>query len=756
MPRGAFPPGTVPTGASLAGDKSSWPITLSLLEQNRLTVTIYHHEMQSMVSGLFWCWTYITSGLRALGQKEMIFTLKRRMATEREEDFQTDMLEWFSNIYMLAQSEMLVDEWDQSRFYRKGFLGRDDIRLVLYSPPLDIRALPPGAMPEERLHIIPATAPEADVVHYYGVMRFISQLGKSERWFPVHPWFDRDRQPCVTTAQMTGTIRSMFSFTSVGGVSAMKRGSDLVMYVPHKSAHNLKSAIPAQDASIVFGLDSYPYNGSDSGMTWTNQDTVYRAYGIGSTCMSLGFLVFCPDQDQDECMMEEDGYILLVKRSTWIGIMNSINLSRPMQLVIGDLRFCLEYGAPEAKVAPPVVPPSAREPHRDPALAALPQPQSQLPATECIFAKESGDRDFWSAQKHDPSHRTDGGQGTGEYPVVLTLGDLEADEQRSCDKCVVLARGIRSYVSSGDKSLRLQFFHRGTKLCCAVEADSGYALILDTTSEDYPACPWLLHPMAVLASNRLVSDRSADQALKWYTNCRDRHGSCKPVQPTKFPARVLDLGIADEHPDMAYLLETPSGRGQFGTLSHCWPSGETITTTLATLESGKGGIALPDLPRSFQNAVLLFRKLGIRYMWVDSLCIIQDDEADWQAQAAQIDSIFTNSSVTIAVADDGGCTPGCFLSEPPDLPSRMVRWPGVDGEGSYLTTVGHSSEHTPLLRTGAGSDWVHPERRGTKRILYVGKTELLWECKMCSMCECGYQDRAAGFEPRSGLKMHCR
>ncbi|KAK9443786.1 uncharacterized protein VB005_03066 [Metarhizium brunneum] len=208
-------PGSVPIEASLSGNKISWPVTISLLEHSLLTVTIYHHEMQSMVSGSFWCWTYITSGLSALGQKEMVFTLKRRTAAEREQDFQTDILEWFSNIYMFAQSDMLVDEWGQSRFYRKGFLGREDIRLFLYSPPLDIRALPPGAMPDERLHIIPATAPEADVVHYYCVMRFISQLGKSERWFPVHPWFDRDRQHCVTKAQMTGTIRSMFSFTSV-------------------------------------------------------------------------------------------------------------------------------------------------------------------------------------------------------------------------------------------------------------------------------------------------------------------------------------------------------------------------------------------------------------------------------------------------------------------------------------------------------------------------------------------------------------
>ena len=91
----------------------------------------------------------------------------------------------------------------------------------------------------------------------------------------------------------------------------------------------------------------------------------------------------------------------------------------------------------------------------------------------------SGDREFWSALEHDS-----GGVTKGCPPVVPILGDLEADEQKSCDECLVLARGFRLFLPSGDKSLRLHFFHRGEKLGCAVEADSGWALILDTTSED--------------------------------------------------------------------------------------------------------------------------------------------------------------------------------------------------------------------------------------------------------------------------------
>lgn len=162
--------------------------------------------------------------------------------------------------------------------------------------------------------------------------------------------------------------------------------------------------------------------------------------------------------------------------------MNAINLSKPMQLTINKTRFCLEYGAPEAKVASLVV--QAKPPLPDPALANLPQHKDQLPSSDCVFARRTGDRDFWNAGKHDRGHRKAGAVGTGELPVVVTLGELEDDEQRSCDKCVILARAIRSYIQFSDRTLRLHFSHRGTKLCCAVEADSGWAIILEISSKD--------------------------------------------------------------------------------------------------------------------------------------------------------------------------------------------------------------------------------------------------------------------------------
>ena len=76
--------------------------------------------------------------------------------------------------------------------------------------------------------------------------------------------------------------------------------------------------------------------------------------------------------------------------------------------------------------------------------------------------------------------------------MVLTVADLEADEQRSCDKCTIIGRGVRSYMPSSNKNLRLHFSHRGTKLCCGVEGELGWALILEFTPDNGKFISWLL------------------------------------------------------------------------------------------------------------------------------------------------------------------------------------------------------------------------------------------------------------------------
>lgn len=64
----------------------------------------------------------------------------------------------------------------------------------------------------------------------------------------------------------------------------------------------------------------------------------------------------------------------------------------------------------------------------------------------------------------------------------------------------------------------------------------------------------------------------------------------------------------------------------------------------------QAGIGFESLPALFQDAIVTTQKLGIQYLWIDSLCIIQDSEDDWQAESAKMGSVYRNAKVTIAAS----------------------------------------------------------------------------------------------------------
>ena len=112
--------------------------------------------------------------------------------------------------------------------------------------------------------------------------------------------------------------------------------------------------------------------------------------------------------------------------------------------------------------------------------------------------------------------------------------------------------------------------------------------------------------------------------------------SCEPALPN----RVLDLG--QEPTQTIKLLETNFRRGHYCALSHCWgpPEKHPIQTTSNTLKDHLEGIEFKVLPRTFQDAVTVTRAIGVRYLWIDCLCIVQDDKNDWKKEAAMMGSIY--------------------------------------------------------------------------------------------------------------------
>lgn len=189
-------------------------------------------------------------------------------------------------------------------------------------------------------------------------------------------------------------------------------------------------------------------------------------------------------------------------------------------------------------------------------------------------------------------------------------------------------------------------------------------------------------------------------------------------------------------------------------LSHCW--GRTTTQQAkATLKNVKGwrqGFSLGRLPRTFRDAAMITRRLGVGYLWIDSLCIIQDDKSDWERESSKMASIYQNSFLTLAAtgsADgDCGCFAGfheipyhwsgrtvkddklwtpvsveiagfrrCFALTPPD-DIRGISPYGISSSDQTLTGY-------PLLTRA----WAFQERLVSPRVLHFGKTQMAWECR---------------------------
>ncbi|GAB1192685.1 hypothetical protein APSETT444_001879 [Aspergillus pseudonomiae] len=133
------------------------------------------------------------------------------------------------------------------------------------------------------------------------------------------------------------------------------------------------------------------------------------------------------------------------------------------------------------------------------------------------------------------------------------------------------------------------------------------------------------------------------------------------MPPRPLPTRLIDVGFEGSG-DLVKLVE-PGGetRGHYVTLSYCWGGDRTSATTRLNAASKKEGMLLRHLPQTFQDAILMTRALHVQYLWIDRLCIYQDDPQDWERESANMGSIYGNAylclSATCAANSQEGLVP---------------------------------------------------------------------------------------------------
>jgi len=132
---------------------------------------------------------------------------------------------------------------------------------------------------------------------------------------------------------------------------------------------------------------------------------------------------------------------------------------------------------------------------------------------------------------------------------------------------------------------------------------------------------------ATQISPEMTSDSVFQQISCWIQHCDENHKHClRDANST--PRRLLEIGDPLQNGETwtIRLVQDIQESVKYIALSHCWGKSQNLTTTTASLESRLKSISWNDLPKTYQDAITVTRKLNLRYVWIDSLCIIQDDE----------------------------------------------------------------------------------------------------------------------------------
>ncbi|KAF7552043.1 hypothetical protein G7Z17_g4595 [Cylindrodendrum hubeiense] len=301
----------------------------------------------------------------------------------------------------------------------------------------------------------------------------------------------------------------------------------------------------------------------------------------------------------------------------------------------------------------------------------------------------------------------------------------------------------------------------------------------------------------------VVSPAAMARARDWIDTCEREHAGCRAKGPTPLPTRVLEISGATMDDISIRLYEGGSEGGRYVALSYIWGDPKKqYTTDKSNLPAHKNNVPLESLPYTVAEAVMCTQQLGIKYLWVDSLCIVQDSSEDKAREIAAMAQVYKNAWVTISAAKSSGASDSftkpradlqgiagtCFNMEmivPKDVKSllawidrhrnnpeysnlayreevktlfQMTPWfldkNAWEDDLSTIWLAGKASgrkrqdlveapslEDEPISKRG----WTLQETWLSRRMLIYGSAQVLWQCREGSKADGGqapYHNRA--------------
>ncbi|OTB08365.1 hypothetical protein M426DRAFT_7685 [Hypoxylon sp. CI-4A] len=333
-----------------------------------------------------------------------------------------------------------------------------------------------------------------------------------------------------------------------------------------------------------------------------------------------------------------------------------------------------------------------------------------------------------------------------------SLHNIISASDTGCDVCYTLSSGLLDYLPGLDpKDVRVEIRiprqrHQRIRLIANRNSrhQSGAQALADVecyanhhgpANKESDIIPWSEYGRGeeVTSQAGLAFYRSRIQ--EWIDQCSENHSRCNSVLGSlpqdRLPTRVIDLGVSE---DEVQVIESKELQDKYVAFSHCWGGGNLPTTTKHELPQV---YSVRTLPASFQDIIFLCRALDIQYLWIDSLCIVQDDKDDWNIESSRMLPYYSGAFLVIAASRSREPSQG-FLQ--PRVQSSVVSPRSQGDPGVVFRKYSPHLASDQDFNLSAPLDcraWALQERLGARRIVHFYDHEMIWECESTTQCECG-------------------
>lgn len=227
---------------------------------------------------------------------------------------------------------------------------------------------------------------------------------------------------------------------------------------------------------------------------------------------------------------------------------------------------------------------------------------------------------------------------------------------------------------------------------------------------------------------------------RWIKTCETHELCNSPISEPWHPPRLIEIA-ANGRSAKLVLTQTATttiSAHTYITLSHRWGGFEYEKLQARNLESFQREIQVLRLPQVFQDTFIIASRLGICHVWIDSLCIIQEeDEVDWKQQCQIMGKVYSNAYMNVSATAFDKDEGSLLLRPSPRIIQKPIEisfktWYGINKEYVMDTELWHNEVlNAPLNQRG----WVFQERLLARRILHFGTNQLAWECRQSDALE---------------------